>query len=80
MLLDFDYSEVRVGQAIIASSRKVFLVADHTKFGRDAMVRICHISDIDALFTDRAPSQAMMELLSIANVELYVADAEVGME
>lgn len=78
MLLDFDYSEVRVGQAIIESSRKVFLVADHSKFGRDAMVRICSISEVDALFTDRAPSQRMMELLSAAHVELYIADAEIG--
>jgi len=79
-LLDFDYSEVRVGQAIIASSRKVFLVADHTKFGREAMVRICNISDVDALFTDRAPSQSMMNLISSAHVDLYVADAEVGVD
>jgi len=78
-LLDFDYSEVQVGQAIIARSRKVFLVADHTKFGRDAMVRICNISDLDALFTDRAPSQAMIQLLASENVELFVADAEVAM-
>jgi len=79
-LLDFDYSEVRVGQAIIASSRKVFLAADHTKFGRDAMVRICNISDVDALFTDQPPSEEMMELLSTAHVELHISDAEVGME
>ena len=35
-LLDFDYQEVRVAQAIIANSRQVFLAADHTKFGRNA--------------------------------------------
>ena len=35
-LLDFDYQEVRVAQAIIANSRQVYLAADHTKFGRNA--------------------------------------------
>ena len=39
-LLDFDYQEVRVAQAIIANSRQVYLAADHTKFGRNAMVRL----------------------------------------
>ena len=39
-LLDFDYREVRVAQAIIANSRQVFLAADHTKFGRNALVRL----------------------------------------
>ena len=77
-LLDFDYSEVRVGQAIISRSRKVFLAADHTKFGRDAMVRICKITDVDALFTDQAPPQPMANLLSAAQVEVFIADAEIG--
>ena len=74
-LLDFDYHEIRVGQAIIANSRKVFLVADHTKFGREAMVRLCNIREVDALFTDQRPQPAMCEMLSAADVELYAADA-----
>jgi len=74
-LLDFDYREVRVGQTIISNSRKVFLVADHTKFGREAMVRLCNIRQIDALFTDKRPDPDMCDLLSKASVRLYVADA-----
>lgn len=37
-LLDFDYHEVRVAQAMIENSRQVFLVADYSKFERCAMV------------------------------------------
>jgi DeoR family transcriptional regulator, glycerol-3-phosphate regulon repressor len=73
-LLDFDYREVNVAKAIVANSRKVFLAADHTKFGRNAMVRLGSIHDIDALFTDQQPAAAMTELLFLANTELYVAD------
>lgn len=39
-LLDFDYREVRVAQAIIENARQVFLVTDHTKFTRNPMVRL----------------------------------------
>lgn len=39
-LIDFDYNEVRVTRSIMANSRRVFLVADHSKFGRGAMARI----------------------------------------
>ncbi len=39
-LLDFDYREVRVAQEIIRNSRSVFLVADHSKINRNAMVRL----------------------------------------
>ena len=75
-LLDFDYREVNVAREIIANSVKVFLVADHTKFGRNAMVRLCSIKEIDALFTDRRPAKDMMEMLSAADVELCVASED----
>lgn len=75
-LLDFDYREVRVGQTIISNSRNVFLVADHTKFGREAMVRLCNIQEVDALFTDRTPQPSMSKMLSEADVTLHVANEE----
>jgi DeoR family glycerol-3-phosphate regulon repressor len=71
-LLDFDYREVRAARAIIDNSRKVFLAADHTKFGRNAMVRLGSIVEIDALFTDRQPPSALVEIMSEAEVQLFV--------
>ena len=73
-LLDFDYSEVRVAQAIIRNSRKVFLVADYTKFGRTAMVRLGRLSQMDALFTDRKPPQKLISILTDAHGKLHVAE------
>jgi DeoR family glycerol-3-phosphate regulon repressor len=52
-LLDFDIHEVGVSQAIIAQSRHVFVVADHTKFGRSAPARIESLASVDVFFTDR---------------------------
>jgi DeoR family transcriptional regulator, glycerol-3-phosphate regulon repressor len=52
-LLDFDLHEVSVSQTIIEQARKVFLVADHTKFQRRAPARIASLAMIDTLFTDR---------------------------
>ena len=52
-LLDFDVEEVRVSQTIIAHARKVILVADASKIGRAAPVRIAGIDAIDYLVTDR---------------------------
>jgi DeoR family glycerol-3-phosphate regulon repressor len=73
-LLDFDYHEVRVAQAIMENSRQVFLVADHSKFDRCAMVRLCSIAQIDALFTDQPPPPHIVTILSESNVTLYIAD------
>ena len=72
-LLDFDYREVRAARAIIDNSRKVFLAADYTKFGRNAMVRLGNITEIDALFTDQPPPSALVEVLANADVQLFVA-------
>ena len=73
-LRDFDYREVRVAEAIIAHSRKVFLVADHSKFGRRALARLAHLSQITALFTDRAVPADMAAILAEAKTTVYVAD------
>ena len=72
-LLDFDYREVRAARAIIDNSRSVFLAADHTKFGRNAMVRLGNIAEIDCLFTDRRPPAGLAEIIAASDVELYVA-------
>ncbi len=52
-MLDFDVQEVNVSQTIIRQSRKVFVVADHTKFRRSAPARIASLSEVDAVFTDQ---------------------------
>jgi len=72
-LLDFDYREVRAARAIIDNSRSVFLAADHTKFGRNAMVRLGSITEIDGLFTDRRPPAGLSEIIAAAEVDLHVA-------
>ena len=63
-LLDFDYREVRVAQAIIKNSRKVLLAADNSKFGRCAMVRLGNISQADDFITDAKPPKSILTLLS----------------
>jgi len=72
-LLDFDYREVRVSQAIIENARQVILVADISKFGRNAMVRLGEVSELDALYTDTKPSDEFVELLDSNGVKLVVA-------
>jgi len=73
-LLDYDYREVRVAKTIIEQSRAVFLAADHTKFGRRPMVRLGHLEEVDALFTDRPPPEEMAPILAAAGVAVHVAE------
>lgn len=76
-LLEFDYQEVRVAQAILRNSRQVFLAADHSKFHRNAVVRQGNLSQINAFFTDRQPPEMLCRLMREHDVALYVADPSV---
>jgi DeoR family glycerol-3-phosphate regulon repressor len=71
-LLDYDYDEVRAAQAIIRNARKVFLVADYTKFTRRPLVRLGSLSQISALFTDQSPPKPIRKLLTANGVSLHV--------
>jgi len=72
-LLDFDFREVHVARTIIENSRKVFLVADHSKFGRNAMVKLGNISEIDTLITDKKPPKQLMEVILENNINLMTS-------
>ncbi len=65
-LLDYDYREVRVAQAIIENARETILVADKIKFERSAPVRIAHLSQISTFVTDE-PLSEKMERICLAN-------------
>ena len=69
-LLDFDFREVKVAQAIIANARHVILVADATKFERTAPVRIGHLSQVDTFITDRCEIEAIRAICVEAEVDL----------
>ena len=69
-LLDYDYREVRVAQAIITNARHVMLVCDSTKFERSAPVRIAHLSQVSTFVTDRCTSEAVRRVCADGAVEL----------
>jgi DeoR family glycerol-3-phosphate regulon repressor len=69
-LLDYDFREVKVAQAIIENSRHVILVADSTKFKRSAPVRIAHISQVDTFVTDNIHDTQLREICVEAEVEV----------
>lgn len=71
-LLDYDYREVRVSQAIIRNSREVILAADHSKFGRNATVRLGNISQAHQVFTDKLPHPDILALLKANKTSLTV--------
>ncbi|MBI2735144.1 MAG: DeoR/GlpR transcriptional regulator [Rhodospirillales bacterium] len=69
-LLDFDYQEVRVSQAIMENARRVVLVADRLKLERTAPVRIGHMSQVQVFVTDRLESARLRTICGEHSVEV----------
>lgn len=69
-LLDFDFREVRVSQAILRQARRSFLVADGSKFARSAPVRIASLAEIDTWFTDAPPPDRVSALCAEWGTEI----------
>lgn len=70
-LLDFDFGEVRVSQAIIANARKVYLVADASKVSRSAPARIGHLGDVDGFFTDQPLPASLAKICEQHDVAVH---------
>lgn len=60
-LLDFDFQEVGVSQAILEQARSAYLVADASKFQRTAPARIASMAEVDTFFTDAQPPAALID-------------------
>ena len=72
-LLDFDFQEACVSQEIVSSARQVFLAADNSKFGRNAMIRLGSLKEVDCIFTDLLPAEPYMKTIRELSINLIVA-------
>ncbi|TDQ59354.1 DeoR family transcriptional regulator [Mesocricetibacter intestinalis] len=71
-LLDYDFHEVQVKQAIMESSRETLLVADHSKFTRHAIVKLGLITDVAYFFTDMQPPKSVLDIIRDSTLELKI--------
>ncbi len=73
-LLDYDFREVRVAQAIIENARHVILVADTMKLERSAPIRIGHVSQISTIVTDTKMPQKLTDICKEHGVTVLITD------
>ena len=71
--MDFALEEAEVARAMIARARSLTVVADHSKFGREALFQVCPLAEIDRLVSDRDPPPALRHSLVEAGVQIILA-------
>ncbi|MGN6217966.1 MAG: DeoR/GlpR family DNA-binding transcription regulator [Microbacterium sp.] len=68
-----DPDEAAVKRAIVASARRVVVVADAEKFGVELLVGFAPLDAIDVLVTDSAPDAELASALADADVEVWLS-------
>lgn len=68
-----NFYETPVKQKMIASADKIVLLADHSKFGREALSSFARLEDIDAVITDDQIEPQYVELLQSRGIEVIIA-------
>jgi DeoR family fructose operon transcriptional repressor len=68
-----DPDEAAVKSAIVRAARRVVVVADADKLGRELLVQFAALTDLDVLITDAAPDAPLASALAEAQVEVWQA-------
>ncbi|QWC85972.1 DeoR/GlpR family DNA-binding transcription regulator [Nocardioidaceae bacterium] len=68
-----DHDEAATKRALVRAARKVVVLADSTKLEQESTVRFADLADVDTLVTDAGISDALVERLEQAGVEVLVA-------
>ncbi|MGO1316931.1 MAG: DeoR/GlpR family DNA-binding transcription regulator [Cellulomonadaceae bacterium] len=68
-----DLGEAAVKRALVAASRRVVVLADHTKIGRSYFARIVDLAAVDLLITDEGIDAGLREQLRDAGLAVTLA-------
>jgi DeoR family transcriptional regulator, fructose operon transcriptional repressor len=68
-----DSAEAMIKRAAASSSRRVILLADHTKIGNDHFTRFAELKDIDTFVTDTGADPETLEEISAAGPRVVLA-------
>lgn len=68
-----DSNEAAVKRAMIKAARRAVVLADHTKFGNDNLVRFGSLEDVDTLITDTGLDAGLVPDIEAAGVRVVRA-------
>ncbi|MHC2998875.1 DeoR/GlpR family DNA-binding transcription regulator [Microbacterium sp. HJ5] len=68
-----DPDEAAVKRAIVRAARRVVVVADADKLGRELLIGFASLADVDVLVTDADPGPELSAALAEADVEVWRA-------
>ncbi|RWL85319.1 MAG: DeoR/GlpR transcriptional regulator [Mesorhizobium sp.] len=74
-LTDYELEEAEFARMVLSRGQRSLVVTDHTKFGRQGLVRVCGFDGFSELATDQPPPADIAAALSRAGARLTIAAA-----
>ncbi|MFN7009533.1 MAG: DeoR/GlpR family DNA-binding transcription regulator [Allorhizobium sp.] len=71
-MMDYDLEEAEFARTVLMRGRRTLVVTDHSKFGREGLVRVSGFETITELATDRPPPSDIAEAIEAAGARLVV--------
>jgi DeoR family fructose operon transcriptional repressor len=68
------FEEVAVKRAMIEAASEVILLADHSKFGHDSLVRVAPLTAVSTIVTSSSCDPATVLAIREAGIEVILAD------
>lgn len=72
-MMDYDLEEAEFARTVLMRGRRRLVVTDHSKFGRDGLVRVCGFEVITELATDKRPPAEIAQAIDDAGARLLFA-------
>ncbi len=74
-IMDYNLDEAEFARMVLTRGARTVVVTDHTKFGRQGLVRVCGFDGFSELATDQPPPPDIAAALSHAGARLTIATA-----
>lgn len=73
-ITDYDLNGSSISRKMMERSEEVFILADHTKFGKTTFAYMCSISEVSMIITDKNCSVEWKNTLANKDTGLFIAD------
>ncbi|MEA5013221.1 MAG: DeoR/GlpR family DNA-binding transcription regulator [Candidatus Limiplasma sp.] len=74
------YFEAEVKRTVVSSAEKIILMADHTKFDRDALITYCPLERVSTVVTDREPPKEYRDFFEKYGIQALYPSFQEGEE
>ena len=75
-LTNTTYFEVEIKQSVARRNKNLVLMADHSKFGHNALLTFCNFEDLTAVVTDQPLPEEYETVIARQNIRVLLPDAD----